>query len=193
MNAEVLDELSKKYDSVLNKDDERNDHGKRPGEVLPLGRYVVEVEWASMATSQAGNPLVRWKLVVLDGEYQGRTIWKNSMLHSDICVKGLKTELSRCGMEFTSMKDLPELLHNLKGLCLEVSRRQRGEYSDTYIQSVIRERQSGTQYPADWRQRKPARAQHQQSRPRISEYDQRQMPARDRRWYDGFREGDIVY
>jgi hypothetical protein len=89
-------------------------------EELPLGSYKVRVEEAELTTSSAGKHMSKWKMKVVEGEYQGRYVWKNTVLDSDNKAKYLSRDIQRCGVSPGTYTQLRSTLLSLKDLKLDI-------------------------------------------------------------------------
>ena len=120
----------------LSEFDDDYDAAEAPSyEEVPDGKYQVRVQRVELGKSQAGDPMLKWDLVVIAGEsgkYAGRHIFKNSAItHKSLpFVKG---DLQTLGVVLARFSDLPNHLDALLDQALEVTKRTKGEYSNVYF------------------------------------------------------------
>ena len=104
----------------------------------PDGKYQVSVEKVEIARSQAsGNPMLKWQLRILGPSCQGRMIFRNNVMATSENIKWLKNDLHTCGLVLAKLSDLPSRLAELLDVGIEVTKRTRGEYSNTYFNRRI--------------------------------------------------------
>lgn len=101
-------------------------------EEVPDGKYQVRVHRVELAKSQAGDPMLKWDLVVISGGHAGRHVFKNSVItHKSLpFVKG---DLQTLGVVLPRFSELPNHLDALLDQTLEITKRTRGEYSNVYF------------------------------------------------------------
>jgi hypothetical protein len=113
--------------------DEEYDEAEVPTyEEVPDGKYQVRVQRAALGTSQAGDAMLKWDLVVLSGQDAGRHVFKNAVItHKSLpFVKG---DLHTLGVQLSRFSDLPNHLEALLDQTLEITKRTRGEYTNVYF------------------------------------------------------------
>jgi hypothetical protein len=113
--------------------DEEYDEAEVPTyEEVPDGKYQVRVQRAALGTSQAGDAMLKWDLVVLSGQHAGRHVFKNAVItHKSLpFVKG---DLHTLGVQLSRFSDLPNHLEALLDQTLEITKRTRGEYTNVYF------------------------------------------------------------
>jgi len=99
---------------------------------VPDGKYQVCVQGARLGSSQKGDPMIKWDLVVISGAHQGRHIFKNSVI-TQAALPYVKADLETLGMHLAKFSDLASRLDELLDLTLEVTKRTRGEYANVYF------------------------------------------------------------
>ena len=67
------------------------------------------------------------------GPYDGRKMWRNSMLVSKSNLAWLKTDLAKLNMTLAKVNDLNDRAHELVGLCVHVTQKQAGQYTNVYL------------------------------------------------------------
>jgi len=113
--------------------DEEYDDAEVPSyEEVPDGKYQVRVHRVELGTSQAGDPMLKWDLVVLSGQHAGRHVFKSAVItHKSLpFVKG---DLHTLGVQLPRFSDLPNHLDQLLDQTLEITKRTRGEYTNVYF------------------------------------------------------------
>lgn len=68
----------------------------------PIGTYHSRVDEVEFRTSQAGSDLLNWKLVAIDGEHQGRILFRNNMLTTTQNLGYCKHDLRLCGIDISA-------------------------------------------------------------------------------------------
>lgn len=101
-------------------------------EEVPDGRYQVRVQRVELATSQKGDPLLKWDLLVIAGPSEGRHIFKNSVI-THASLPFVKGDLQTLGVRLAKFSDLPDHLDALLDQTLEVTKRTKGEYANVYF------------------------------------------------------------
>jgi hypothetical protein len=99
---------------------------------VPDGKYQVSVHGVRLSNSQKGDPMIKWDLVVIAGSYQGRHIFKNSVI-TQSALPYVKADLQTLGMQLAKFSDLAARLDELLDLTLEVTKRTRGDYANVYF------------------------------------------------------------
>jgi hypothetical protein len=113
-------------------DDEYKDAEVPSYEEVPDGKYQVRVHRVELGTSQAGDPMLKWDLVVMSGQHAGRHIFKNAVItHKSLpFVKG---DLHTLGVQLPRFSELPNHLDALLDQTLEITKRTKGDYSNVYF------------------------------------------------------------
>lgn len=69
------------------------------GAVVPDGPYVVRIESVDLVTSQtSGNLMLKWVMVITDGEYAGKSLHHNNMMQTAQNLGFLKRDLGVFGV-----------------------------------------------------------------------------------------------
>lgn len=105
-------------------------------EELPDGRYEAVVENFEFKESQAGNLMGAWHFIVSEGPHAGRHHFKHSMLTSAENMKRLTTDLSKFGIDTSSMVSIEDGIDEfLIGAAVELnisrSVAKSGKWKDT--------------------------------------------------------------
>ncbi len=104
-----------------------------PGfEEVPDGKYQVRIEAVRLDSSQKGDPMIKWDLIVISGSQIDRHIFKNSVI-SAAAMPFVKADLKTLGMTLTKFSDLSKRLEELLDITLEVTKRTKGEYTNVYF------------------------------------------------------------
>lgn len=101
-------------------------------EEVPDGKYQVHVHGVRLGESQKGDPMVKWDLIVLSGQYEGRHIFKNAVI-THASLPFVKGDLKTLGLELPKFSELPNHLESLLDLTLEVTKRTKGDYTNVYF------------------------------------------------------------
>lgn len=106
---------------------------------VPDGKYSVVVEKVEITrTKNYNNLMVKWTLrVLMPIEYEGRLLWRNSIIVSAENLKWLKTDLHTCGLELEKLSDLPAHLEYLEGVKLEITQKSKDKYTNIYFNERI--------------------------------------------------------
>ena len=99
---------------------------------VPDGKYQVRVLRVELARSQAGDPMLKWDLLVLSGPHADRHIFKNSVI-THRSLPFVKGDLLTLGVELPRFSDLPDHLDALLDKTLEVTQKTKGEYTNVYF------------------------------------------------------------
>lgn len=100
-------------------------------EDIPNGRYKARVDRVILALSDTSkNLMLTWTMIITEGEYAGRYIWKRSMCHTAQCFGFLKGQLTICKIQLKPpySKTLPAITPQLLDLLLEVKVKGNEEY-----------------------------------------------------------------
>jgi len=110
---------------------------------VPDGGYVVRVSDVQFQTSQKGNDMLVWDLVIADGDHAGRHIWKKNMLLSPKNMVWLKRDLKAAGMPVDDMVfgDIEGQLHTLRGKMLKIAIRTKGDFQNIYCNGQAEQQQ----------------------------------------------------
>ena len=101
-------------------------------EEVPDGKYQIRVNSVKLAQSQKGNPMIKWDLIVISGQYTDRHIFKNSVITA-ASLPFVKGDLETLWLSLTKFSDLPNHLESLLDLNVEVTKRTKGEYTNVYF------------------------------------------------------------
>jgi hypothetical protein len=71
------------------------DETKPDFEPLPPGIYNCEINDCEFRRSKAGNPMLSWQFTVLDGEFENRKLFYQTVLNKESGQKNLKRMLIR--------------------------------------------------------------------------------------------------
>ena len=107
-------------------------------EELPDGKYQVKIDKAVLTqTRSSGEPMIRWELVVISGEQEGRRIFKNAVF-TQTALPFIKADLKRLEIEVASLKELPARLPDVLDKTLEVTIKTNGDHHNCYFNKVLR-------------------------------------------------------
>lgn len=99
---------------------------------VPDGKYQVKIQTAKLESSQKGDPMIKFDLVVISGSQAGRHIFKNSVI-TQASLPYVKGDLKTLGLELAKFSELAGRLDELLDKTLEVTKRTRGDYSNVYF------------------------------------------------------------
>ncbi len=107
------------------------------GESVPDGTYQVTVEKVELTEAKkSGNPMLKWKLVVIAPRHVGRIIWRNNVFTVNT-LKYVKTDLHLCGLDLEKLSDLPQHLHRLLDVKLEVTKKTKDGNENVFFNRRI--------------------------------------------------------
>ncbi len=103
---------------------------------VPDGKYQIRVHRVELGQSQAGDPMLKWDLVVISGSHAGRHIFKNSVI-TQKSLPFVKGDLETLGVRLAKFSDLPRHLDALLDQTIEITQRTKGEYTNVYLNRRI--------------------------------------------------------
>ncbi len=106
------------------------------GAEVPDGKYQVRVERVDLTHSQAGDPMLKWDLIVLSGQYTGRHVFKNAVI-TQKSIPFVKGDLKTLNVQLPKFSELPNHLEGLLDKTLEITKRTKGEYTNVYFNRRI--------------------------------------------------------
>lgn len=108
------------------------------GEV-PEGKYTCLIKSVVIGRSKKSERLqASFDLVVAEGEFVNRHIFKHDGLETAQNLSFMRTTLHRLGIEWpASPEELPETLADLAGTYCEVQIKEKGEFMNCYINKAI--------------------------------------------------------
>lgn len=106
---------------------------------VPDGKYLVAVEKVELTQAKTtGKNMLKWQLRILSPKNcANRVLFRNNMMASAENVKWLKQDLCTCGLKLEKLTDLPNRLHELLDVQLEVTARTRGEHQNVYLNKRV--------------------------------------------------------
>lgn len=99
---------------------------------VPDGKYQVRIDSVRLESSQKGDPMIKWDLIVLSGPNAGRHIFKNSVI-TQAALPYVKGDLKTLGLELAKFSELSSRLEELLDVTVEITKRTRGDYSNVYF------------------------------------------------------------
>jgi len=99
---------------------------------VPDGKYQVRVQRVELGQSKAGDPMLKWDLVVISGPHAGRHMFKNAVI-TNKSLPFVKGDLQTLGVQLPKFSELPDHLDALLDKTLEVTQRTKGEYTNVYF------------------------------------------------------------
>lgn len=121
-----LSAFDEEYDTVESADNDE----------VPDGKYQVRVHAVRLDHSQKGDPMLKWDLIVLSGQFAHRHIFKNAVI-TQASLPYVKGDLKTLGLQLPRFSELPNHLDQLLDHTLEVTKRTRGEYTNVYFNKRI--------------------------------------------------------
>lgn len=96
-------------------------------EEVPDGRYNARVVKCEAKDTQAGNPMLKFELEIIDGECAGRKLFANRVVTSKT-LEYLKADLAVLGFRGKlSDLDSPEARMGLCGVAMQVFKKTKGQ------------------------------------------------------------------
>lgn len=115
---------------------------------VPDGKYQVRIDAVRLDRSQKGDPMIKWDLLVIAGQHDGRHIFKNSVI-TPSSLPYVKGDLKSVGLELEKFSDLSGRLEDLLDVVLEITKRTRGDYTNVYFNKRIEIAGGNQSSPAD--------------------------------------------
>jgi hypothetical protein len=110
--------------------------GESGQELIPDGYYDTLAEEVRMTTTtRTGSPMVIWKLRIVSGDFQGRTLNKMRVI-TEKTLQFLKDDLEQCGVRLERLSDLSLHLDEMFGLKINVMKKTKGQWTDIYFVKV---------------------------------------------------------
>ena len=103
---------------------------------VPDGKYQVRIDSVRLESSQKGDPMIKWDLVILSGSQAGRRMFRNSVITA-ASLPYVKGDLKTLGLALTKFSELKGRLVELLDLTVEVTKRTRGDFSNVYFNRRI--------------------------------------------------------
>ena len=105
-------------------------------EEVPDGKYQVRIDKAQLTESSAGDPMIKWELVVISGPQEGRHIFKNAVI-SRKSMPFVKGDLTKLGLQLGKISELPGRIAEVLDQTVEVTVRTKGEFKNTYFNRLL--------------------------------------------------------
>ena len=80
-------------------------------EEVPDGDYTVWTEKVTLRKSKAGNPMLSWQLRIMNGEHEGRCLFKNSMAATPKNIVYFVDDLQSAGMTEEYLETVDKLIY----------------------------------------------------------------------------------
>lgn len=103
---------------------------------VPDGKYQASINKAQLTTSRAGDPMIKWDLIIISGSLEGRHIFKNAVITRN-SMPFIKGDLTKLGLELGKISELPKHLPSLLDKKVEVTVRTKGEYTNVYFNRLM--------------------------------------------------------
>ena len=112
---------------------------------IPDGKYQVRIDKAELVLSHNGNPMIKFDLIVMSGEHEGRHIFKNSVI-SSVSLPYVKGDLAKLGLELDRLSALPGHLRGILDMELEITKRTRDDHVNVFFNRRIEVDHSGAAF-----------------------------------------------
>ena len=119
---------------------------------VPDGMYNCNIDKVEIVKSKKDNPMLKWTLRVIDGDYENRLIWKYSMIATKQNVHFLKVDLIICGVDLPVFSDLENYLEDLLDVELEVKTKKKDDFLNVYF---VRRLETNNEFNDDVNENKP--------------------------------------
>ncbi|MCG3180462.1 MAG: hypothetical protein BIFFINMI_02823 [Phycisphaerae bacterium] len=103
---------------------------------VPDGKYQVTVKTARLGESSKGDPMLKWDLVIISGQFAGRHIFKNAVITA-ASLPFVKGDLKTLGVTLPKFSELPSHLPGLLDTKLQVTKRTKDEFTNVYFNKVL--------------------------------------------------------
>ena len=109
------------------------------GGKLPDGEYVGVIEDLEVGKSQQGSDQVTWKLLITEGDCEGKRKTKWSSLESDKSISYLKRDMEALGLdEPAKIEDLPRALGPAIGKVIRFEVWTNGEFTNVdFMEEIV--------------------------------------------------------
>ena len=102
-------------------------------ETIPDGKYQAEIEDASLKININGDHMISYEMKILNSEHAGRKVWRHGTIKSKDNLRFLKKDLLLCGLILDKFSELPNHIHKLRGLRLEITKKTSGKFSNIFF------------------------------------------------------------
>jgi len=117
--------------------DEEYEQAEAPDfDEVPDGKYQVRIESVRLTESQKHDPMIKWDLLVISGQFEGRHIFKNSVI-TPASLPFVKGDLKTLGVQLPKFSDLPHRLEELLDKRLQVTKRTKDEFTNVYFNRLL--------------------------------------------------------
>ena len=117
--------------------DEEYEQAEAPDfDEVPDGKYQVRIESVRMAESQKHDPMIKWDLIVISGQFEGRHIFKNSVI-TQASLPFVKGDLKTLGLQLPKFSELPNHLEELLDKRLQVTKKTKDEFTNVYFNKLL--------------------------------------------------------
>ena len=103
---------------------------------VPDGTYQVSVKTVRLGESSKGDPMVKWDLVVISGQFAGRHIFKNAVITA-ASLPFVKGDLKTLGVTLPKFSELPNHLPGLLDKKLQVTKKTKDEFTNVYFNKLL--------------------------------------------------------
>ncbi len=117
--------------------DDEYDQAEAPDfDEVPDGKYQVRIESVRIGESQKGDPMIKWDLIIISGQLEGRHIFKNSVV-TQASLPFVKGDLKTLGLQLPKFSDLPNHLEEVLDKRLQVTKKTKDEFANVYFNKIL--------------------------------------------------------
>jgi hypothetical protein len=112
---------------------------------IPDGNYNAEIAEAEVLQKPDGRNMLKIKLAIAGGAFDGRWVWMNYFLETPQNLGFVKRDLATLGIRLAKWNDLNERAAELVGICVEIrkkttiSKMNGQEYQNIYLTRALRQ------------------------------------------------------
>ncbi len=108
------------------------------GGPVPDGQYNTVIDRALVKQSKRSNrPMLEITLKILGPTHAKRLLWLTHMLDREQGYPYLKADLELLGVNIATLTELPDRLEDVIGLRVKVTVKNKGEFSNIYLNELI--------------------------------------------------------
>ena len=103
---------------------------------VPEGVYTVDITEAKITHATTGKLMINWHLAIVDGEYAGRLVFKNSVIDpsNQQNVDWLTSDLAKLGLDpHGKLSSLPQRLASVVGTRLKIKQGTSSVFFNTVV------------------------------------------------------------
>lgn len=125
--------------------DQVQEEKARSFDPIPDGNYNAEIVEAGVVQKPDGRNMLKIKLAIVGGAFDGRWLWMNMMLETPQNLGYAKRDLGILGIRLAKWNDLNERAAEMVGICVAVkqkttvSRSTGTEFTNIYLQRALKQ------------------------------------------------------